>query len=161
LKKNLQGRKFICGQGQVNPNYRARIENLRAAYERGDAVAPNAILSDDDRAVRPDGILHPCKPTTREIAAALIDQYSLTQLQAVPIGHDGALATCITELVVSSGGWPVTIKFDAGEVWAKQAGAWKCRYYQATIEVVRDLPAGWRLAHPCAKRATRLYIPLT
>jgi hypothetical protein len=75
------------------------------------------------------GALHPRKPTAQEIAAALIDQYSLTQLQAVPIGHDGALATCITEVVVSSGGSPVTIKFAVGEVWAKQAGEWKCRYY--------------------------------
>jgi hypothetical protein len=69
-----------------------RIENLWAAYERGDAVAHNAILSDDYRAIRPDGTLHPRKPTAQEIAPALIDQYSLTQLQAVPIGHDGALA---------------------------------------------------------------------
>jgi hypothetical protein len=74
-----------------------RIENLWAAYKRGDAVAHNAILSDGYRAVRPDGTLHPRKPTAQEIAAALIDQYSLTQLQAVPIGHDGALATCIAE----------------------------------------------------------------
>jgi hypothetical protein len=35
--------------------------------------------------------------------------------------------------VVNSGGSPVTIKLDAGEAWAKQAGEWKCRYYQATI----------------------------
>jgi ketosteroid isomerase-like protein len=78
-------------------------------------------------------MLHPRKPTAQEVAAAPIDRYSLTQLQAVPIGHDGALATYIAVVVIGSGGSPVTVKFAVGEVWVKQAGEWKCRYDQATI----------------------------
>jgi len=110
-----------------------RIETLWAAYKRRDVIAHNAILSDDHRAVHPDGTLHPRKPTAQEIAAASIDRYSLTQLQAAPIGHDGALVTYVAEVVVSSGGSPVTVKFAVGEVCSRPAGKWKCRYYQATI----------------------------
>ena len=96
-------------------------------------MAHNAILSDDYRAVHHDRTLHPRKATAQEIAAAPIDQCLLTHLQAVAIAHDGALVTYIAEVVVSSGGSPVTVKFAVGEVWARQASEWKCRYYQATI----------------------------
>ena len=96
------------------------MENLWAAYERGDAVAHHAILSGDSRAVHPDGTLHPRKPTGQEIAAAPINQYSLTHLQAVPIATMQR-SSLIVEVAVSSGGSPVTVKFAIGEVWAKQA----------------------------------------
>jgi hypothetical protein len=87
----------------------------------------------DYRAVHPEGTLHPRKPAAQEIAAAPIDRYSLTQLPAVPIGHDGALVTHVAEGMVSSGGSAVTVKFAVGEVWSRQAGEWKCRHYRATI----------------------------
>jgi hypothetical protein len=74
----------------------------------------------------PPARVPPRKPTAEDCRAP-IDRYSLTQLQAVPIGHD---------LRGGGGGrWriPVTVKFAVGEVWAKAVGEWKCRYYQATI----------------------------
>jgi hypothetical protein len=76
--------------------------------------------------------LHPRRPTGQEIAAAPINQYSLTHLQAVPIATMQR-SSLIAEVAVSSGGSPVTVKFAVGEVWAKQAGEWKCRYHQATV----------------------------
>jgi len=78
-------------------------------------LATNVILSDAYRSVHLDGTLPPPKPTAQEIAAGPIDQYSLAHLQAVPIGHDGALATYIAEVVVCSGRSPVTVKFAFGE----------------------------------------------
>jgi hypothetical protein len=42
-------------------------------------------------------------------------------------------SSLLAEVAVSSGGSPVTVKFAVGEVWAKQAGEWKCRYHQATV----------------------------
>jgi hypothetical protein len=54
-------------------------------------------------------------------------------LQAVPIGHDGALAAYTVTVVIGNGGSPVTVKFAVGEVWVKQTGEWKCPHDQATI----------------------------
>jgi len=113
------------------------MENLWAAYKRGDAVAHHAILSDDYRAVHPDGTLHPPRPTGQEIAAAPINQYSLTHLQAVPIATMQR-SSLIAEVAVSSGGSPVTVKFAVGEVWAKLGARVSSRGYwiSLTVDVV-------------------------
>jgi hypothetical protein len=109
-----------------------RIEPLRAEYKRGGAIARNAIFSDDYGTVHPGGTLHPRKPTAQEIAAAPIDQYSRTHLQAVPS------ATMERSSLTSPKWWSAAAdrlspSNSPSEVWARQACEWKCRYNQATI----------------------------
>jgi hypothetical protein len=64
-----------------------------------------------------------------------MDQYSLTQLQAVPLG--------IAEVVIGRGGLPVTVKSAVGEEWAKQAGRMEMSLLSGDdLRVVHDRPAG-------------------
>jgi len=96
------GRKFTLTKDKLAHALAQTIENLWAAYKRGKCGCPQRYPQRRLARVRPDGSLHPRKPTTQEIAsAAPIDRYSLPQLQ-LPIGHDEALAPHIAEGVVRS-----------------------------------------------------------
>ena len=110
-----------------------RVRLLWDAHRSVDAARLNALLTDDYTAVHPDGTLHLHKPTEQEIASQEIDHYQLTHLQAVPIGSESALVTYIAEVGIASHISPATLKFAVGEVWLKQSGDWKCRYYHATV----------------------------
>lgn len=111
----------------------ARLREVWDAYQRLDAPAHNAILTDDYTAVHPDGSVHPRPPTAQEIAAAPIGDYSLTEVRAVPLGPDSALVNYLADVDVPSNGSPMRVKFVVGEIWLKRSGQWKCRYYQATL----------------------------
>jgi hypothetical protein len=64
--------------------------------------------------------LHPRKPTEQEIAAGPLAHYSLTRLQAVPIGPVDAFVTYAAE-VVGTGASPVTVQYAVCELWEKSA----------------------------------------
>lgn len=110
-----------------------RLRRLWDAYTSFDAATHHDILAEDYRAVHPDGTVHLGKPTTEDIAAAPIEDYRLSELQAWPIGDEAALATYTAEVEVRSHGSAARFKFAVGEVWAKGGDEWKCRYYHATI----------------------------
>lgn len=109
-----------------------RIQLEWDAYHSIDVPTHSSLLTDDYVAVHPDGAIRHGKPSAEQIAQAAIDQYSLTELRAVRLGDDGALVTYIAEIGVGSHISPRVAKFAVGEVWIKQYGDWKCRYYQAT-----------------------------
>jgi hypothetical protein len=116
-----------------------RVKLLWDTHRSVDAARLSALLTDDYTAVLQDGSVHLHKPTEQEIASQEIDHYQLTHLRAVPIGPESALVTYIAGIGIASHISPTTIKFAVGEVWLKQSGDWKCRYYQAT-KVLEVMP---------------------
>jgi hypothetical protein len=109
-----------------------RLRKLWDAYVRLDEEAHSAILAKEYRAVHPDGTVHVGKPSGKEFAAAPIEDYWLTELQAWPTGSEGAVATYTAEVQAVSGGARGRFRFEVGEVWLREGGQWKCRYYHAT-----------------------------
>jgi hypothetical protein len=109
-----------------------RIEKIWDAYIARDERAHSAFLADDYRAVHPDGSVHTGKPTAKQIAAAPIADYWLCELQAWPVGAEGAIATYTAEVELRRGRSAERLQFAVGEVWMQHGGEWKCRYYHAT-----------------------------
>ncbi|MGB7845051.1 MAG: nuclear transport factor 2 family protein [Candidatus Acidiferrum sp.] len=120
-------------QNELTQAIAARLRELWDAYLRIDAPAHSAILTEEYRAVHPDGTVHMGKPSAEEIAAAPIEDYWLKDLQAWPAGEEAAIATYTAEVEVRSGLSAKRFKFEVGEVWLKSASQWKCRYYHATM----------------------------
>ena len=110
-----------------------RIEKIWDAYLAQDAPAHGAFLADDYRAIHPDGSIHTGKPDASQIAAAPIEDYWLRELQAWPVGEEGAIATYTAEVEVRSGLHAERRRFAVGEVWMKHSGQWLCRYYHAAL----------------------------
>jgi hypothetical protein len=110
-----------------------RIRDQWDAYMRVDEPAHSAILARDFRAVDPHGTVHIGKPSAKQIAATPIEDYWLTEMQALPMGKEAALNTYTAEVHVRTGESSQHFKFEVGEVWLRQKGRWKCRYYQATM----------------------------
>jgi hypothetical protein len=110
-----------------------RVRSAWAAWKKGDAAAFAALTTEDYRSVLATGTLHFYRPTSQELAAFPITQFTISQLQALPIGQDGTLVTYIGLITFQNGG---PAKFAFGEVWVRQGGEWKCKYSQATVTLV-------------------------
>jgi uncharacterized protein DUF4440 len=122
----------LASQHELTQAIAERLRALWDAYLQNDAAAHNATLTEEYRAVHADGTVHLGKPSAEEIAAAPIEDYWLTGLQAWPTGDEAAIATYTAEVEVRSGLSAKRFKFEVGEVWLKAGGEWKCRYYHAT-----------------------------
>ena len=109
-----------------------RLRSVWDAYLAIDESAHNEVLADDYRAVHADGSIHLGRPTAKEMAAAPIEDYWLRELQAWPVGGEGAIATYTADVEVRNGLSAERSQFAVGEVWMKHGGVWKCRYYHAT-----------------------------
>ena len=110
-----------------------RLQKIWDAYLLADEKTHSAFLADDYRAVHPDGTVHVGKPSAEEIAAEPIEDYWLRDLEAWPVGEEGAIATYTAEVEVRNGLSARRFQFAVGEVWMKRGGQWKCRYYHATM----------------------------
>ena len=108
------------------------IEKLWDAYLAVDEPAHSELLSDDYRAIHANGSIHTGKPSAQQIAAAPIEDYWLRELQAWPVGEEGAIASYTAEVEVRRGLHAERRQFAVGEVWMKHSGQWKRRYYHAT-----------------------------
>jgi len=122
----------VASQSELTQILASNLRELWDAYMRVDEAAHSALLSEEFRAVHPDGTVHQGKPTAREIAAAPIEDYWLTELQAWPVGDEGAIATYTAQVEVRQGLAAVRFSFSVGEVWLKERAGWKCRYFHAT-----------------------------
>jgi hypothetical protein len=109
-----------------------RIRGMWDAYLIADEPAHSGFLSDDFRAVHPDGTVHLGKPTLAEIRAQPIEDYWLRELQAWPVGEEGAIATYTAEVEVRSGRSAERFRYEVGQVWMKRHDVWTSRYYHAT-----------------------------
>jgi len=110
-----------------------RVRQVWAAWKKGDAAAYAALTTDDYREVLATGTLHFYRFTSQELAAFPITQFTISQLQAVPIGQEGALVTYVGLITFQNSG---PGKFAFGEVWVRQGSEWKCQYSQATTMLV-------------------------
>lgn len=126
------GKVRAAAQNDLTQAIAERLRELWDAYLRVDETAHSALLAKEYRAVHPDGTVHIGKPTAKEIAAAPIEDYWLTELQAWPTGEEAAIAAYTAEVEVRNGLSANRFKFEVGEVWIKEGRYWKCRYYHAT-----------------------------
>jgi Domain of unknown function (DUF4440) len=110
-----------------------RLQKIWDAYLLIDEETHNTYLADDYRAVHPDGTVHLGKPSATEIAAEPIEDYWLRDMEAWPVGDEGAIVNYTAEVEVRSGLSAQRFQFAVGEVWMKHAAEWKCRYYHATV----------------------------
>jgi hypothetical protein len=110
-----------------------RLQKIWDAYLVADEETHSAFLADDYRAVHPDGTIHIGRPSAEEMAAEPIEDYWLRDLQAWPVGNEGAIVSYTAEVEVRSGLSAQRLQFAVGEVWMKHGGEWKCRYYHATM----------------------------
>ena len=110
-----------------------RLQKIWDAYLVADEETHSAFLADDYRAVHPDGTIRVGKPSAEEMAAEPIEDYWLRDLQAWPVGNEGAIVSYTAEVEVRSGLSAQRLQFAVGEVWMKHGGEWKCRYYHATM----------------------------
>jgi hypothetical protein len=122
----------LVSQSELTQAIAGRLQALWDAYLQADGAAHSAILTEEYRAVHADGTVHVGKPSAEEIAAAPMEDYWITELQAWPTGDEAAIATYTAEVEVRSGLSAKRFKFEVGEVWLKVGGDWKCRYYHAT-----------------------------
>jgi Domain of unknown function (DUF4440) len=109
-----------------------RLAQVWDAYLMVDEAAHSALLAEDYRAVHPDGAVHIGKPTAKDMVAAPIEDYWLRDLEAWPVGDEGAIVTYTAEIEVRSGLSAQRLRYAVGEVWMKHGGEWKCRYFHAT-----------------------------
>jgi Domain of unknown function (DUF4440) len=110
-----------------------RLEEVWDAYVRLDEETHNKYLTEDYRAVHPDGSVHLGRPSAMDMAAAPIEDYRLADLQAWPVSDDGAIASYTAEVQVRNALASGRFQFIVGEVWIKSERAWLCRYYHATM----------------------------
>lgn len=110
-----------------------RLQKIWDAYLVADEETHSAFLADDYRAVHPDGTIHVGKPSAEEMVAEPIEDYWLRDLQAWPVGIEGAIVSYTAEVEVRNRLSAQRLQFAVGEVWMKHGGEWKCRYYHATM----------------------------
>jgi len=123
----------LLSQSELTKMIAWRLNEIWDAYARVDEDAHNKYLTEDYRAVHPDGSVHIGRPTAADMAAEPIEDYWLADLQAWPVGEDGALASYTAEVEVRNGAHSRRFQFAVGEVWLKCEDGWKCRYYHATL----------------------------
>ncbi|MGB2666174.1 MAG: hypothetical protein WAK48_19370 [Candidatus Acidiferrum sp.] len=71
-------------------------------YLQVDEQTHSELLAEDYCAVHPDGTVRIGKPSTKEIAAAPIEDYWLRDLEAWPAGEEGAMLTSEVERGLSA-----------------------------------------------------------
>ena len=110
-----------------------RLTEIWDAYVRVDEESHSKHLTEDYRAVHPDGSVHIGRPSAAEIAAAPIEDYWIADLQAWPVFDDGAIVSYTAEVEVRTETTSGRFQFIVGEVWLRRDNQWKCRYYHATM----------------------------
>ncbi len=128
----MQGDMDLGSDGNLARTIAARNQQMWQAYLEKNALAHNAILSDDYTSIHPDGSLHNGPPSAGAIAAAPIAAFRFSQFRVSPLTEIAALATYIADVDTPPGTQPAHVRFAAGTVWVKQRGEWKCRFYQGT-----------------------------
>lgn len=123
----------ILSQNDLTRTLAARHGEMWDAYVRIDEDSHNQFMTEDFRAVHPDGSLHIGRPTAAEIAAEPIEDYWLADMQAWPVGEEAAIVTYTAEVEVRTPALSGRFQFAVGEVWVLRDNEWKCRYYHATM----------------------------
>ncbi len=109
----------------------ARSQQMWQAYWDKDAAAHTAILTDDYTSIDPDGTMHG-PATAQQTAAAAIAAFTFSERKVWPLGDNAALSTYFADVELPAGTQPAHIRFAASEVWVRQQGEWKCKFYQGT-----------------------------
>jgi murein tripeptide amidase MpaA len=123
----------LLSQNDLTRAIAERLTEVWDAYVRVDEESHSKYLTEDYRAVHPDGRVHIGRPSAGEMAAEPIEDYWIADLQAWPVGDDGAIVSYTAEVEVRTETTSGRFQFIVGEVWIRRDGQWKCRYYHATM----------------------------
>lgn len=127
------GEVHLLSQNELTRMIAEKLTKLWDAYVGVDEEAHNEYLTEDYRAVHADGGVHLGRPSAAEMAAAPIEDYWLADVQAWPVGQEGAIVSYTAEVEVRNQTSSGRFQFIVGEVWARRDNEWKCRYYHATM----------------------------
>jgi Domain of unknown function (DUF4440) len=127
------GEVHLLSHNDLTRTLAGKITEVWDAYVRVDEETHSKYLTEDYRAVHPDGSVHIGRPTAAEIAAEPIEDYWLADLQAWSVGEEAAIASYTAGVEVRNGASRERIQFLVGEVWVNRNEDWKCRYYHATM----------------------------
>jgi len=109
----------------------ARSQQMWRAYRDKDAAAHTAMLTDDHTSIHPDGTMHG-PATAQQIAAAAIAGFTFSERKVWRLADNAPLSTYFADVELPAATQPTHIRFAASEVWVKQQGDWKCKFYQGT-----------------------------
>lgn len=110
-----------------------REVRIWTAYQHRQLAAHNALLADEYRAVHPDGSTHG-KPTPDEFAKEPMSGFRFSKFCAESLGDHFAHVSYAADVEgPAPDGTLVRARFVVGEIWVREAGEWKCRYYQPTV----------------------------
>ena len=123
----------LLSQNDLTRAIAERLTEIWDAYVRVDEESHNKYLTEDYRAIHPDGSVHIGRPSAAEMAVEPIEDYWIADLQAWPVGDDGAIVSYTAEVEVRTETTSGRFQFIVGEVWVRRDNQWKCRYYHATM----------------------------
>lgn len=111
----------------------AREMRIWNAYQHHDLAAHNALLSEQYRAVHPDGSIHG-KPTPQEFVQQPMSGFRFSDFRAEPLGDNFAHVSYVADVEgPGPDGKLLHARFVVGEIWVREVGEWKCRNYQPTV----------------------------
>jgi hypothetical protein len=123
----------LLSQNDLTRAIAERLTEVWDAYVGVDEASHSKYLTEDYRAVHPDGRVHIGRPSAAEMAAEPIEDYWLADLQAWPVGDGGAIVSYTAEVEVRTEITSGRFQFIVGEVWLRRDDQWNCRYYHATM----------------------------
>jgi uncharacterized protein (TIGR02246 family) len=109
------------------------LDALNQAFEKGDAKAVAALMTDDHIAVAP----YYSKPLSREeqlkgLADHKLVEYKSSKMKVQVLGPDAALVTYEVAMKGTFKGKPVPAKSFASAIWVRKGGKWQESFYQET-----------------------------
>jgi hypothetical protein len=118
----------------VSPDvFRPKVSAEWAAFKKKDAKAYEELLAVDFLAVQVDSAgTRNRDQATREVPSSVVNDFTLSRLEARPLGDDAAMVTY--EVFVEFPP-PAQIRFlrlYVTEVWVRSGEAWKLLHYQET-----------------------------
>jgi len=112
---------------------KAREMRIWNAYRQHDLAAHNALLSEQYRAVGPDGSIHG-RPAAQEFAKQPMSGFRFSDFRAEALGEHFAHVSYVADVEgPGPDGKLLHARYVVGEIWVLEAGEWKCRNYQPTV----------------------------
>ena len=122
----------VKADSELSTALERRLVELWDAYKLGDIRKHNGMLTADYVAVHMNGSVHRGKPPAGAIAAEPMSKYSFSDIQVESLGPEAALVTYVATVEGPQAKKVIRLKFVVSNIWRKEGGEWKCRYFQAT-----------------------------
>jgi hypothetical protein len=127
---------FAQAAKPLSPLEQALSENTKAipeAQKTKNADFLKRTLTDDFRTVGSEGRLHDREEFIGEAADGNLKEYSVYNLQVLPVSDSTAIVTYDAVIQMPEGDFDVAPRYQRfSDLWVKQGDQWKLRFQQAT-----------------------------